>query len=52
MIRLHHVPGARSFRRILTVEAIRPGAGLDVVDQAVEAVHEAEARRDRVEEAA
>ena len=25
-------PGARAFRRILTVEAIRPGAGLEVID--------------------
>nr|WP_303694093.1 tRNA dihydrouridine(20/20a) synthase DusA [Brevundimonas subvibrioides] len=49
---MHGRPGARAFRRILTVEAIRPGAGLDVVDRAVEAVREAEARRDRVEEAA
>ena len=43
---MHGRPGARAFRRILTVEAIRPGAGLDVVDQAVEAVREAEARRE------
>jgi len=40
---MHGRPGARSFRRILTVEAIRPGAGLEVVDAAVEAVREAEA---------
>ena len=43
---MHGRPGARAFRRILTVEAIRPGAGLEVVDRAVEAVREAEARRD------
>ena len=49
---MHGRPGARAFRRILTVEAIKPGAGLEVVDRAVEAVREAEARRDRVEEAA
>jgi len=50
---MHGRPGARSFRRILTVEAIRPGAGLEVLDHAVEAVREAEARRDaRVDEAA
>ncbi|WP_309628012.1 tRNA dihydrouridine(20/20a) synthase DusA [Brevundimonas sp.] len=49
---MHGRPGARAFRRILTVEAIKPGAGLDVVDRAVEAVREAEARRDRVEDAA
>ena len=49
---MHGRPGARAFRRILTVEAIAPSAGLEVVDRAVEAVREAEARRDRVEEAA
>jgi tRNA-dihydrouridine synthase A len=41
---MHGRPGARAFRRILTVESIRPGAGLDVVDRAVNAVREAEAR--------
>ncbi len=43
---MHGRPGARAFRRILTVEAIREGAGLEVVDRAVEAVREAEARRE------
>ncbi len=43
---MHGRPGARAFRRILTVEAIRPDAGLEVVDRAVEAVREAEARRE------
>ena len=42
---MHGRPGARSYRRILTVEAGRPGAGLEVVDQALDAVREAEARR-------
>lgn len=42
---MHGRPGARAFRRILTVEAIRPGAGLEVLDRALEAVREAEARR-------
>ncbi|WP_395651190.1 tRNA dihydrouridine(20/20a) synthase DusA [Brevundimonas sp.] len=42
---MHGRPGARAFRRILTVEAIAKGAGIDVVDRAVEAVREAEARR-------
>lgn len=42
---MHGRPGARAFRRILTVEAIRPGAGLEVVDRALEAVRQAEARR-------
>lgn len=43
---MHGRPGARAFRRILTVEAVRPGAGLDVVDRAIDAVREAEARRE------
>lgn len=41
---MHGRPGARAFRRILTVESVRPGAGLEVLDRAVEAVREAEAR--------
>lgn len=44
---MHGRPGSRAFRRILTVEAIRPGAGLEVVDRAAEAVREAESRRDQ-----
>jgi len=43
---MHGRPGARAFRRILTVESIRPGAGLDVVDRAADAVRQAEARRE------
>jgi len=42
---MHGRPGARAFRRILTVEAGRPGAGLEVLDRALDAVREAEARR-------
>ncbi|MCX2723036.1 tRNA dihydrouridine(20/20a) synthase DusA [Roseibium salinum] len=34
----HGRPGARSWRRILTVEAIKPGAGLEVVEKALAAV--------------
>ncbi|WP_282449193.1 tRNA dihydrouridine(20/20a) synthase DusA [Roseibium sediminicola] len=34
----HSRPGARAWRRILTVEAIKPGAGLEVVEQALAAV--------------
>jgi tRNA-dihydrouridine synthase A len=34
----HGQPGARSWRRILTVEAIRPGAGAEVIERALEAV--------------
>lgn len=41
---MHARPGARSFRRILTVESIRKGAGLEVIDRAVDAVREAGAR--------
>jgi len=46
---MHGLPGARAFRRIMTVESITPGAGLEVMDRAVAAVREAmaaaEARR-------
>jgi len=49
---MHGRPGARAFRRILTVEAVRPGAGLEVLDRALDAVREAEARRERLVEAA
>jgi len=49
---MHGRPGARAFRRILTVEAIRPGAGLEVVDRAVDAVRESEGRLERRGEAA
>lgn len=41
---MHGRAGARAFRRILTVESVRPGAGLEVLDRAVAAVREAEAR--------
>jgi tRNA-dihydrouridine synthase A len=34
----HGAPGARAWRRILTVESVKPGAGLEVVDAALEAV--------------
>ena len=39
------LPGARAWRRILTVEGVRPGAGLEVLDRAVAAVQEAAATR-------
>lgn len=42
---MHGRPGARAFRRILTVESIAPNAGIEVVDRAVDAVREAEVRR-------
>ncbi len=41
---MHGRPGARTWRRILTVDSIQPGAGLEVLDRALDAVHEAEAR--------
>src|SRR5690606_16000421 len=49
---MHGRPGARAFRRILTVESVKPGAGLEVVDRAVDAVREAEARTELRTEAA
>lgn len=48
---MHGRPGARAFRRILTVEGVRPAAGLEVLDRAVEAVRDAEARREAVQAA-
>lgn len=42
---MHGRPGARAFRRILTVEALGPQAGLEVLDRATDAVREAEERR-------
>ena len=49
---MHGRPGARAYRRILTVESIAAGAGLEVVDRAVDAVREAEARLELRGEAA
>jgi tRNA-dihydrouridine synthase A len=49
---MHGRPGARAFRRILTVEAIVAGAGLEVLDRAVDAVREAGARFESRGEAA
>ncbi|WP_439472643.1 tRNA dihydrouridine(20/20a) synthase DusA [Brevundimonas sp.] len=49
---MHGRPGARAFRRILTVEGVKAGAGIEVVDRAVEAVREAEARMDVRDDAA
>ena len=47
---MHGLPGARAFRRILTVDSIASGAGLEVLDRAIAAVYDAlaaaEARRD------
>jgi tRNA-dihydrouridine synthase A len=35
---VHGLPGARKFRRILTEGAIRPGAGVEVVREALAAL--------------
>jgi tRNA-dihydrouridine synthase A len=43
----HGWPGARAWRRILTVEGVKPGASLAVIDQALAAVGEALDRRER-----
>ncbi len=45
----HGRPGARSWRRILTVEAIKPGAGLEVVEKALAAVSPANFEADAAE---
>ena len=42
----HGLPGARAWRRILTVEGVKAGAGLDVVDLALDAVRAALASRE------
>jgi tRNA-dihydrouridine synthase A len=34
----HGAPGARTWRRILTVEGVKPGAGVEVIDRALGAV--------------
>jgi tRNA-dihydrouridine synthase A len=39
----HGRPGARAWRRILTVEGVKAGAGIEVVDRALEAVSGARA---------
>ena len=41
----HGVPGARTWRRILTVEGVRPGAGVEVIDRALAAVSGLQAER-------
>jgi len=41
----HGRPGARTWRRILTVEGVKPGAGLEVIDEAVSVVSGLEAQR-------
>jgi tRNA-dihydrouridine synthase A len=41
----HGQPGARSWRRILTVEGAKPGAGVEVIGQGLAAIAEAAATR-------
>ena len=43
---MHGLPGARAFRRIMTVDSIAPGAGQEVLDRAIAAVHDAMAAAD------
>ena len=48
MLGLYHgQPGARAYRRHLTVEAIRPGAGIEVLTEARDRMREIADRRDR-----
>jgi tRNA-dihydrouridine synthase A len=41
----HARPGARAWRRILTIEGAKPGAGIDVIEAGLAALVEAAARR-------
>ncbi len=46
MLGLFHArPGARAWRRILTVESAKPGAGIEVIEHALAALAEAAAHR-------
>ena len=46
MLGLFHArPGARAWRRILTVEGAKAGAGIDVIERGLDALSEAAARR-------
>ena len=47
----HGRPGARTWRRILTVEGVKPGSGIDVVDRALDAVMSEIARKAAAREA-
>jgi tRNA-dihydrouridine synthase A len=44
----HGRPGARAWRRILTVEGVKPGAGLEVIDRALAAVAGSAAQEQRL----
>jgi tRNA-dihydrouridine synthase A len=41
----HGRPGARTWRRILTVEGAKPGAGVDVIERGLDALREAAERK-------
>ncbi|HVN01819.1 MAG TPA: tRNA dihydrouridine(20/20a) synthase DusA, partial [Caulobacteraceae bacterium] len=41
----HGRPGARAWRRILTVDGVKPGAGIEVIERALAALAEGAARR-------
>jgi len=41
----HGLPGARTWRRILTVEGARPGADIGVIERALDAVRTASSAR-------
>jgi tRNA-dihydrouridine synthase A len=41
----HAQPGARAWRRVLTVEGAKPGAGVEVIERGLAALDEASARR-------
>ena len=45
----HGRPGARTWRRILTVDGVKRGAGLEVVDRALKAVTDEAERRAQVQ---
>jgi tRNA-dihydrouridine synthase A len=40
----HGLPGARSWRRILTVEGVKPGAGVEVIEAGLDALRTADLR--------
>ena len=47
----HGRPGARAWRRILTVEGVKPGAGVEVLDRALEPVTRSVVGADEADEA-
>ncbi|MBV9509895.1 MAG: tRNA dihydrouridine(20/20a) synthase DusA [Caulobacteraceae bacterium] len=42
----HGASGARAWRRILTVEGVKPGSGVEVIDRALAAIEAARSRRE------